>query len=122
MNWTIPGGVNIISDFRYNWYRGYTTPQEPTAILNAEIAKLLFKNKVTLSLKGYDLLAQARNLNVSDNSNYHQETRNNTLGRYIILSITYRFGTFNKNGMMGGPGGHGRGPMGGGPMGGPRPR
>ena len=118
MNWTIPGGVNLIADCNYNWYNGYTTPQESTVVLNAEITKLLFKDKVTLSLKGYDLLGQARTLSVTDNSNFHQETRNNTLGRYIILSVTFRFGTFNKGGMMGGPRG-GRGPMRG-PMGGPR--
>ena len=114
MNWTIPGGINIISDVDYNWYNGYTTPQEDEIIVNAEITKLLFKNKCTLALKAYDILGQSKNLSVSDSANYHMETRNNTLGRYIILSLTYRFGNFG-----GGPGGHGgpggRGPMGGGP-------
>ena len=114
MNWTIPGGINLIAEGRYNWYNGYTTPQEDEIILNAEITKLLFKKKFTLALKAYDILGQSKNLSVTDASNYHLETRNNTLGRYIILSLTYRFGNFNKGG---GPGG--RGPMGGGPMGGP---
>lgn len=108
MNWTIPGGINLIADVDYNWYNGYTTPQEDEIILNAEITKLLFKDKFTLALKAYDILGQSKNLSVTDASNYHQETRNNTLGRYIILSLTYRFGNF---GGMGG----GRGP--GGPMG-----
>ena len=108
MNWTIPGGINLIADVDYNWYNGYTTPQEDEVILNAEITKLLFKDKFTLALKAYDILGQSKNLSVTDASNYHQETRNNTLGRYIILSLTYRFGNF---GGMGG----GRGP--GGPMG-----
>ncbi len=112
MNWTIPGGVNLIADVDYNWYEGYTTQQEDEIILNAEVTKLLFKDKFTLALKAYDILGQSKNLSVSDASNYHQETRNNTLGRYIILSITYRFGNF------GGPGG-GRGPHGG-PGHGPR--
>lgn len=111
MNWTIPGGINLIADVDYNWYEGYTTPQEDEIILNAEITKLLFKDKFTLALKAYDILGQSKNLSVTDASNYHQETRNNTLGRYIILSLTYRFGNFG--GMSGGrgPGGPG-GPMG----------
>jgi hypothetical protein len=114
MNWTIPGGINIISDVDYNWYNGYTTPQEDEIIVNAEITKLLFKNKCTLALKAYDILGQSKNLSVSDSANYHMETRNNTLGRYIILSLTYRFGNFGGgHGGHGGPGG--RGPMGGGP-------
>ena len=110
MNWTIPGGINIMSDVDYNWYEGYTTPQEDEFILNAEITKLLFKNTCTLALKAYDIFAQSKNLSVTDASNYHQEVRNNTLGRYIIVSFTYRFGTFGGN-RGGGP----RGPMGGPP-------
>ena len=95
MNWTIPGGLNIIADADYNWYNGYTTPQEDEIIINAEINQLLFNNKCTVALKAYDILGQSKNLSVSDSSNYHLETRNNTLGRYIILSLTYRFGDFN---------------------------
>ena len=108
MNWTIPGGINLIADLDYNWYNGYTTPQEDEFVLNAEITKLLFKKKFTLALKAYDILGQSKNLSVTDSSNYHQEVRNNTLGRYIILSLTYRFGTQKGNA-------HHRGPMGGPP-------
>ena len=107
MNWTIPGGINLIADADYNWYNGYSQQQEDEFVLNAEISKLLFKDKFTLALKAYDILGQSKNLNVSDESNYHQETVNNTLGRYIILSLTYRFGNFNGNGQHRGPGGHG---------------
>ncbi len=112
MTWTIPGGIEFRSDLRYNWYRGYASPQEDEFILNAELNKFLFKKMFTLSLRGYDLLNQSKNLSVTDASNYHSEVLNNTLGRYVILALTYRFGTFagNKGGM--------RGPMGGGPMGG----
>ena len=119
MNWTIPGGINIIAQAQYNWYNGYTTPQEDEIILNAEITKLLFKKKFTLALKAYDILGQSKNLSVSDSSNYHLETRNNTLGRYIILSLTYRFGNFNQGGGPRGPGGRGPGGYHGG-FGGPR--
>ena len=111
MNWTIPGGFNVIADVDYNWYRGYTTPQDDEVILNAEITKLLFNNKFTLALKAYDILGQSKNLSVSDSANYHMETRNNTLGRYVILSLTYRFGNFN--GGRSGQGGHGPGGFGG---------
>ena len=113
MNWTIPCGLNIIADADYNWYNGYTTPQEDEIIINAEINQLLFDNKFTIALKAYDIMGQSKNLSVSDSSNYHLETRNNTLGRYIILSLTYRFGDFNAagggRGRGYGRGGHGRG-------------
>ena len=110
MNWTLPAGINLIADADYNWYNGYTTPQEDEIILNAEITKLLFKNKFTLALKAYDILGQSKNLSVTDSSNYHSEVRNNTLGRYIILSLTYRFGNFGGASGRPGPGGP-MGPM-----------
>ena len=116
MNWTIPGGINLIADVDYNWYEGYTSAQENEVVLNAEITKLLFKKQFTLALKAYDILGQSKNLSVTDSMNTHTETRNNTLGRYVILSLTYRFGNFNGNGQRRGPGGPG------GPMGSPRHR
>lgn len=111
MNWTLPWGMNIISQLDYNWYNGYTTPQSDEFIWNAEITQLFYKKKFTIALKAYDILNQSKNLSVTDESNYHQEVRNNTLGRYIILSLTYRFGNMDKS-KMGGR----RGPMGPPPM------
>ena len=99
-------------------YRGYATPQEDEYILNAEITKLLFKDRFTLALKAYDLLNQSKNLSVTDSANYHTETWNNTLGRYVILSLTWRFGNMSKASKnMRGPGG----PRHGGPGGPPPP-
>ena len=117
MNWTLPFGMNLIGDINYNWYRGYVTEQNPEFILNAEITQLVFNKKATIALRAYDILNQAKNLMVTDASNYHQEVRNNTLGRYIVVSFTYRFGTFN--GRRGGPGGGGPRGMGGPPPGAP---
>jgi len=111
--WDAPG-LSLKSQLNYNWYNGYDTAQPSEFVFDAEIQKLLFKKKVTLALKGYDILGQAKNLSVKDESNYHSEVLNNTLGRYIILSVTYRFGTFDKSKMRG-PMGPGMGPgMGGG--------
>jgi len=112
VNWTWDGpGITFKTDYNFNWYNGYSTPQANQHVWDAEIQKLLFKKKVTLALKGYDILGQSKNLTVTDSANYHMEAVNNTLGRYVILSLTYRFGTMNKNasmgprGMHGGPGG-----------------
>ena len=107
MNWTIPCGLNIIADADYNWYNGYTTPQEDEIIINAEITQLLLNDKFTLAIRAYDILGQSKNLSVSDSSNYHTETRNNTLGRYLILSLTYRFGDMSQMKRGRGRGGYG---------------
>ena len=120
MNWTLPFGMNLITDVNYNWYNGYSSPQKSEFVWNAEITQLLFNNKCTIALRAYDLLNQAKNLTVSDVSNYHLESRSNTLGRYVVVAFTYRFGTFGNNRGGRGPGmGMGRGGMRGGPAGGP---
>ena len=102
-------GLSAKGEFNYNWYNGYTTAQPSEYVLNLEIQKQLLNKKMTLALKGYDILGQAKNLTVTDTANYHIESVNNTLGRYIIVSLTYRFGNFggNRSGGMGGPGGPG---------------
>ncbi len=113
--WKIPSpGIQFKGEFNYNWYNGYSIPQPDEYVFNMEVIKNLFKDKVMLSVKGYDIFDQAKNLTVKDTENYHEEVWNNTLGRYIILSLTYRFGTFDRSKMRG-PGGR---PMGGRPMGG----
>ena len=111
-NWTMDGpGITFKAEGNYNWYNGYKSAQPSEYVMNAEIQKLLFNKKMTIALKGYDILGQAKNLSVVDNSEYHSEVVNNTLGRYIILSLTYRFGTFDRSQMRGpgmrGPGGPG---------------
>ncbi len=120
IKWTIGNsGVEIGTDANYNWYAGYTTPQDPQLVWNATVSTPLFRRQATLSLKAYDILDQAKNVRVATTDNYYQETRNNTLGRYIMLSFTWRFGNFGKAGeqmrsrMGGGPGRMGP-PMGGG--------
>ena len=110
--WTA-AGLQLKGEFNYNWYNGYSTEQPDEYVLNAELIKNLFKDKVMLSVKGYDILDQAKNLTVKDTENYHEEVWNNTLGRYIMFSLTYRFGTFDRSKMRGpggpGPGGRGSG-------------
>ena len=106
--------INLNTDCRYTFYKGYGEGyNDPTFVWNAEVSKQIFKRRFTVAIKAYDILNQSRNTYRTTQENYVLDTQNNTLGRYIIASLTFRFGTFgNRRG-----GGHG--PMGGGPMGGP---
>ena len=105
----IPDVINFQTDARYTFYNGYNAGyNDPTLVWNAEISKQLFKNQFTLALKVYDILNQSRNTYRSTRDNYVQDTQNNTLGRYVMLSLTYRFGNFGgQRGGMRGPGGPG---------------
>ena len=103
--WTWDGpGITFKGEGDYNWYNGYSVAQDDEYVLNAEIQKSLFKKKFTLAVKCYDILGQAKQLSVTDSANYHSEVLNNTLGRYIIASLTYRFGNMDRSKMRG-PGG-----------------
>ena len=120
-SWTVgDSGFELNTDADYNWYEGYATPMESELIWNASISKLILHNQATIALRAYDILNQSKNLRVTDTDNYHQESTNNTLGRYVILSFTWRFGSFGRGQMRGQMGGRGGGP-GGPPRGGRRP-
>ncbi len=112
VNWTVAEVWNFVTDGRYTFYKGYAESyNDPVFVWNAEIQKQILQRKATLSLKCYDILNQSRNTYRTINDNYVQDVRNNTLGRYIMLSFTYRFGNFGGEKMGGGMGpGMGRGP------------
>ena len=85
-------GLAFDTQFQYRWYDGFTTPRDNEGIWNARISKMLFKDKITLAVRAYDILCEETALSVSDSSNQHRETLNTTLGRYVIGTLTYRFG------------------------------
>ena len=123
MDWTIAKKWELESELSYNWYNGYSVKQDDEYIANASVSRTF--NRFTLMLKMYDIFNQSKALSITDSANYHLESFSNTLGRYIMLSLTMRFGNYGRRGGrpgMGGPGGGqgGRG-MGGPPggMGGP---
>ncbi len=95
VNCTLPAGISLVVTGNYKWYDGYTTPMDDNIVVNAVLSKLLFNDKITLSAKVYDLLNQSQSMWETDTSNYHSEGTSNTLGRYVILSLTFRFGNFN---------------------------
>ena len=121
-NWML-AGMSLSANANYRWYNGYKNPVAPQTIINMTVSKTL--GSANISLYVSDLLGQSRALSVSEGSNRYTETLSNTLGRYIILSLSYNFGSMGRGqgrGRMGGMPGGGRGgrgggmPMGGGPM------
>ena len=104
VNWTPLGGWTLQSDYNYVWYNGYTTTQAPEHRLNAQVSKII--GTFTIALRAFDILNQAKTLSISESGNSYSETRTNTLGRYVILSVSYRFGSFGGrrigDSMMGG--------------------
>lgn len=66
-------------------------------LLGAEISHYFLKNKRgTLALKGFDLLNQNQIVQRFGELNYLREIRSNSIGRFLMLSFTYRLNQFGK--------------------------
>ncbi|MDD3911287.1 MAG: outer membrane beta-barrel protein, partial [Bacteroidales bacterium] len=120
VNWTFLKNFNISSDIRYTFYRGYSSGYgDAQTIWNASISKSFLHDAFTFKVAVYDMLDNAKSTYRTTTENYVQDVSNNTLGRYVMFTLTYRFGKFGGQGGMrmgpaGGPGGirghSGRGP------------
>ena len=88
VNATLPWGMELRTDARYNYYIGYEAGfGEPELMWNAEISQLFLKDKMTLRFKVYDILNQAKNNYRTTTDNYVEDTYNNTLGQYFMISL-----------------------------------
>ncbi len=127
-NYTTPIGVVISTDLNYSATSGYSAGYDTrTWMWNASLAYQFLRNKsMTVTLKAYDLLGQKSNVRRNVTANYISDERYNSLTRYFMLTLSYKFNTFGKGGQprdrneWGGPGRPMGPPPGGGP-GGPPP-
>ncbi|MDE6652417.1 MAG: outer membrane beta-barrel protein [Paramuribaculum sp.] len=120
-----PIDVILTSDVTYTATSGYANGYDKNEwIWNAAISYETLRDKsLTLAVKACDLLDQRNNINRTTSALYTDDIKYNTLSRYFMFSVSYRFNTFGKGkqpqGRNMGPGGPG-GPHGG-RMGGGRP-
>ena len=111
VNWTFLKNFNISSDIRYTFYRGYSAGYgDAQTIWNSSISKSFLHDAFTFKVAVYDMLDNAKSTYRTTTENYVQDVSNNTLGRYVMFTLTYRFGKFGGQGGMrmgpsGGPGG-----------------
>lgn len=115
-----PFGLVLSSDLNYSATSGYSAGYDTkTWMWNASIGYQFLRGKnATISLKAYDILGQRSNVRRNVTANYIEDSRYNTLTRYAMVTVSYRFSTLAKNSepeMFDGPGYHfggGRPPMG----------
>ena len=94
LRYTIPWvELSIATDIRMYSRRGYQSEMMNTddLVWNAELARSLFNEKLTLKLTAFDLLHQLSNKQYSVNAQGRTETWNNCIPRYVMLSIAYKF-------------------------------
>ena len=126
--YSAPFGLVISTDLRYSTTSGYSAGYNSDQwIWNGSIAYQFLKEKqAALTISVYDILGQRKNIFRNVTGDYIEDVFYNSLGRYGMVTFTYRFNTFKKGEQpkdrnadrWGGPGSFG--PPGGGP-GGRRP-
>ncbi|MBD5199358.1 MAG: outer membrane beta-barrel protein [Bacteroidales bacterium] len=111
-----PWGIVLSTDLNYTQTSGYSSGFNTKSWMwNATIAYQFLRDKsATFSVKAYDLLHQQNNTSRTYNYRYTEDTEYNTLSRYFMFTLTYKFNTFGKGNQPEsrnmGPGGPGRGP------------
>ncbi len=93
VNWTINRTWNISSDLNYRFFAGYSEGYgKSQTIWNTSVSKTFFRKRMTAKVKVYDILKSNKAISRTNAENYWQDTRNNTLGRYLMFTLLYRFG------------------------------
>ncbi len=93
VNWTIDKTWNLSSDLNYRFFAGYSEGYgKSQTIWNASVSKTFFRKRMTAKVKVYDILKSNKAISRTNAENYWQDTRNNTLGRYLMFTLLYRFG------------------------------
>ena len=101
LSYSTPVGIVLNSDLSFTATRGYATGfDENRWQWDASIAyEMLRDRSLTLSLKAYDILGQQSNIRRTTNANYIDDVRTNSLGRYVMVTLSYKFNTFGKGNM-----------------------
>jgi len=97
-------GIRIASSLYYNYNQGLAQGYDQQFILwNASLGKKLFKRgEGEITLSAYDLLNRNTNISRSISERYIQDTQNNALQQYFLLSFTYNVRHFGGGGNAGG--------------------
>ncbi len=123
LSYTAPFGIVLNSDLSFTATRGYANGfDENRWQWDASISyEMLRDRSLTLSLKAYDILGQQSNIRRTVTANYIDDIRTNSLGRYVMVTLSYKFNTFGKGNMPQDRNEFRRGPDGPGGPGGPPP-
>lgn len=98
VSYSLPFGLTLGSDLNYSATSGYSAGYDTrTWMWNAEMSYQFLRDRsATVSLKAYDILGQRSNIRRTTTANYYEDARYNSLTRYVMLTVSYRFNTFGK--------------------------
>ena len=87
------GSFTIATDYNIFVRRGYQSSEinNTTNAWNASISKAFMKGSLVAKLSAYDILHQVSNIGYSVNAQGYTERRYNSIPRYVMFSLAYRF-------------------------------
>ena len=96
--YSAPFGLVISTDLNYSTTSGYSAGYNTNQWRwNGSIAyQFLSEKQASLTLSVYDILGQQKNIFRNVTGDYIEDVYYNSLGRYGMLTFTYRFNTFKK--------------------------
>ena len=91
--------LNVNTDIKMFSRRGYGEPSLNTddLVWNASVSRPFCKGKILVNLEAFDILHQLSNTQIVINGQARTETIRNTLPRYVMLHLTYKFTKLPKN-------------------------
>ena len=93
--WHSKGGWEAEGRFEFRGYSGYNAGyNRPDWLLNLRVAKEI--KAFTLSLSAYDILGNAKSFSHTSTAEYVEDTYRNTLGRCILVGLSYNFGSWDR--------------------------
>jgi len=97
---TLPWKMELTTNLTEFSRRGYATSDMNTneLVWNGRITQTLCKGNVMLALDGYDLLGRLKTTTATINAQGRTETWTNSIPRYVMFHVVYRF---NRNGRKG---------------------
>jgi len=96
--YSAPFGLVISTDLRYSTTSGYSAGYNCDQwIWNGSLAYQFLRDKqASITLSVYDILGQRKNIYRNVTGDYIEDVNYNSLGRYGMVTFTYRFNTFKK--------------------------
>ena len=98
LSWLPWEGISVGTDLQALHYTGLAESVDPTQILwNAKLGyKFLPGDLAEVSLNVYDILSQQRDVERTVTELYIQDAQAQSLGRYIMLNLSYKLRTFGQ--------------------------
>ncbi len=96
----LPFGLQLNTDINFSNTSGYAQGFDSKQWLwNAELSYSVLSDKsLTLSVRGYDLLGQKKNISRSVSESSIVDSEFNDLTRYVMFSVSWNFSTLKKKG------------------------